>query len=40
MDFTLSKEQKLIQESAREFAEKQIEPIAEMIERENRIPDV
>lgn len=39
MQFTLSKEQKLIQGSARDFAEKNILPLVEMIERENIIPD-
>jgi alkylation response protein AidB-like acyl-CoA dehydrogenase len=39
MDFKLSKEQLLIQSTAREFAEKYLEPIAERIDRENHIPE-
>jgi len=39
MDFSLSKEQLLIQKMAREFAEKNLEPIAEQIDRENKIPE-
>jgi alkylation response protein AidB-like acyl-CoA dehydrogenase len=39
MDFSLSKEQLLIQRMARDFAEKYIEPVAEQIDRENKIPD-
>ncbi|HOQ09520.1 MAG TPA: acyl-CoA dehydrogenase family protein [Syntrophomonadaceae bacterium] len=39
MDFNLSKEQLMIQQMAREFAEKYIEPVAEQIERENKIPE-
>lgn len=39
MDFNLSKEQLMIQQMAREFAEKYIEPVAEQIERENKVPD-
>ena len=39
MDFNLSKEQLLIQRMARDFAEKYIEPVAEQIDRENKIPD-
>lgn len=39
MDFNLSKEQLMIQQMAREFAEKYIEPVAEQIDRENKIPD-
>ncbi|HBQ26536.1 MAG TPA: acyl-CoA dehydrogenase [Syntrophomonas sp.] len=38
MDFSLSKEQLLIQKMARDFAEKYIEPVAEQIDRENKIP--
>jgi alkylation response protein AidB-like acyl-CoA dehydrogenase len=38
MDFSLADEQKLIQQTAREFAEKHIEPIAFQIDRENEIP--
>ena len=38
MDFNLTDEQKLIQQTAREFAEKNIEPIAFQIDRENEIP--
>jgi|GEM_PF-2438582 butyryl-CoA dehydrogenase (EC 1.3.99.2) len=39
MNFNLTKEQKLIQAAAREFAEKYVAPAAEQIERENRIPE-
>ncbi len=39
MDFKLSKEQLMIQSSAREFAEKYLEPVVDLIERENRIPE-
>lgn len=39
MDFSLSKEQLMIQNMAREFAEKSILPVAQQIERENQIPD-
>lgn len=39
MDFSLSKEQLMIQGMAKEFAEKYIEPVAEKIDRENKIPD-
>lgn len=39
MDFSLTKEQELIQKMAKEFAEKYIEPISHQIDTENRIPD-
>ncbi|MEA1961163.1 MAG: acyl-CoA dehydrogenase family protein [Bacillota bacterium] len=39
MDFTLSKEQELIQKMAREYAQKNIAPIAEQIDVENKVPD-
>ena len=39
MDFNLTKEQLMIQQMAREFAEKYIEPVAEQIDRENVIPE-
>ena len=39
MDFSMSKEQLLIQRMARDFAEKYIEPVAEQIDRENKIPE-
>lgn len=39
MEFSLSKEQSLIQQMAREFVEKKLEPMAEQIDRENVIPD-
>lgn len=39
MDFNLTKEQIMIQQMAREFAEKYIEPVAEQIDRENKIPE-
>ncbi len=38
MDFKLSKEQELIQKTVREFAEKNIVPVADQIDRENRVP--
>jgi alkylation response protein AidB-like acyl-CoA dehydrogenase len=38
MDFKLSKEQELIQKSARDFAEKYIVPAADQIDRENKVP--
>jgi len=38
MDFKLSKEQELIQKTAKDFAEKYIMPIADRIDRENKIP--
>ncbi|MGE5453556.1 MAG: acyl-CoA dehydrogenase family protein, partial [Methylocystaceae bacterium] len=39
MEFALTKEQLLIQKSAREFAEKYIDPVATEIDRTNSIPD-
>ncbi len=39
MEFSLSKEQLLIQKMAKEFGEKYIEPLAEQIDRESKIPD-
>lgn len=38
MDFTLSKEQLLIQSMARDFAEKHVEPFVQRIEDENDVP--
>lgn len=38
MDFTLSKEEQLIQKAARQYAEKKIDPIAQEIEKNNEIP--
>ncbi len=38
MDFTLSKEQLLIQKMARDFCDKFLEPAAEQIDRDNMIP--
>ncbi|HPF21373.1 MAG TPA: acyl-CoA dehydrogenase family protein [Syntrophomonas sp.] len=38
MDFSLTKEEALIQKMAREFAEKNILPIAEQIDHENKVP--
>ncbi|MGE5253904.1 MAG: acyl-CoA dehydrogenase family protein, partial [Planctomycetaceae bacterium] len=38
MDFKLSKEQELIQKTARDFTEKYIVPVADRIDRENKIP--
>ena len=39
MDFNLSKEQSLIQQMAREFAEKSIAPVAKQIDEESKIPE-
>ena len=39
MQFTLTKEQILIQKMARDYAEQHIAPIAEQIEKENQVPD-
>lgn len=39
MDFNLSKEQSLLQQMAREFAEKSIGPVAKQIDEESRIPE-
>ncbi|MGE5370840.1 MAG: acyl-CoA dehydrogenase family protein [Solirubrobacterales bacterium] len=39
MDFTLSKEQELIQKMAREFAQTQIAPMARQIDESGKIPD-
>ncbi len=39
MNFNFTKEQELIQRSAREFAEKNIEPIAEQIDQANEVPE-
>lgn len=38
MDFTLTKEQELVQQLAREFAEKEVKPIAEELDEEERFP--
>lgn len=38
MNFSLTKEQELIQKAAREYAEKYIEPLAEQIDHENKVP--
>ena len=38
MDFKLSKEQELIQKTVREFAEKYLAPVADQIDRENKVP--
>ncbi|MFC1857390.1 acyl-CoA dehydrogenase family protein [Thermodesulfobacteriota bacterium] len=38
MDFELSKEQKMIQQNVREFMRKEIAPVAEDIDREDRFP--
>jgi len=38
MDFKLSKEQELIQKTAKDFAEKYVLPIADQIDRENKVP--
>lgn len=39
MDFSLTKEEVLIQKTAREFAEKNIAPLAEQIDHENKVPE-
>lgn len=39
MDFSLSQEELLIQKMARDYATKYIEPIAENIDQENKVPD-
>ncbi|MBO8158112.1 acyl-CoA dehydrogenase family protein [Thermosyntropha sp.] len=39
MDFSLSKEEQLIQKAAAEYAEKFIEPVAKQIDEENKVPD-
>ncbi|MDD3267921.1 MAG: acyl-CoA dehydrogenase family protein [Syntrophomonadaceae bacterium] len=39
MEFNLSKEQSLIQQMAREFAEKSIAPVAKQIDEESKIPE-
>jgi alkylation response protein AidB-like acyl-CoA dehydrogenase len=39
MDFNLTKEEELIRKTARDFAEKKIEPVAVEIDREDRIPE-
>ncbi|WP_054694107.1 acyl-CoA dehydrogenase family protein [Syntrophomonas palmitatica] len=39
MNFTFTKEQLMIQQMAKEFAEKYLEPVAEQVDRENKIPD-
>jgi alkylation response protein AidB-like acyl-CoA dehydrogenase len=39
MNFDLTEEQKLLQKTVREFSQREIEPIAEMIDRENKVPD-
>ena len=39
MDYSLTKEQKLIQQLAREFAEKEVKPIAADIDEEERFPE-
>ena len=38
MDFTLTKEQNLIQKMARDFADQNISPVAEQIDHENQVP--
>ncbi len=39
MEFNLTKEQALIQKMARDFADQNIAPIAEQIDKENQVPD-
>lgn len=39
MDFNLSKEEILIQKMARDYAEQAIRPVADQIEKDNRVPD-
>ena len=38
MDFTLSKEHKLLQEMYRSFAETEVKPLAEEVDEEERFP--
>ena len=38
MDFELTSEQKMIQKNVREFMRKEIAPVAEEIDREDRLP--
>ncbi len=38
MDFTLSKEHKMIQNAAREFARKELEPIVDEMEEKEEFP--
>lgn len=39
MDFNLTEEQLMVQRVAREFTEQEIEPIADQLDREGRLPD-
>lgn len=39
MDFELTREQKMIIKNVREFMRKEIEPVAEEIDREDRFPE-
>lgn len=39
MDFSLTKEEALLKNMAREFAEKKLAPLAEQIDHENKVPD-
>lgn len=39
MDFVLTKEEELFRKSVREFAERELRPLEDQIEREDRIPD-
>ena len=38
MDFTLSKEHKLLQEMYRKFAENEVKPLAEEVDEEEKVP--
>ncbi|MEG2188286.1 MAG: acyl-CoA dehydrogenase family protein, partial [Christensenella sp.] len=38
MDFTLSKEHKMLQTLFREFAEQEVKPLAEEVDEEERFP--
>ena len=39
MDFSLTKEQEMLKRFVREFAEKEIAPLADQIEHDDRVPD-
>ena len=39
MDFNLTEDQLMLQTTVKEFTEREIEPIAEQIDREGRLPD-
>ena len=39
MDFNLTKDQQMLQTMVREFTQREIEPIADQVDREGRLPD-